>query len=175
MGTSASFPGLATWESPLCFDITEIRAYELGNFAVWLAPPAISAARRALLELAVLHHTAGTFPRAPRTTCGPLTDPLSKLEALVDWCCRDRAILRLGSLAHSRPLPLASIRSMNFTSQHTHTQMAVRMEMLTFKQAFENTSTNVAAAQMRNALTALAETVEDPAQKKVRYISTPSV
>jgi hypothetical protein len=36
-------------------------------------------------------------------------------------------------------------------------------------QAFEHTSTNVAAAQMRNALTALAETVEDPDQKKVRH------
>ncbi len=34
-------------------------------------------------------------------------------------------------------------------------------------QAFENTSTNVAAAQMRNALTNLAESVEDPKQKKV--------
>ncbi|OAA73236.1 UTP-glucose-1-phosphate uridylyltransferase [Cordyceps fumosorosea ARSEF 2679] len=33
--------------------------------------------------------------------------------------------------------------------------------------AFENTSTNVAAAQMRNALTNLAETVEDPKQKKL--------
>lgn len=36
-------------------------------------------------------------------------------------------------------------------------------------QAFENTSTNVAAAQMRNALTNLAETVEDPNDKKVSY------
>lgn len=34
-------------------------------------------------------------------------------------------------------------------------------------QAFENTSTNVAAAQMRNALTNLAETVKDADQKKV--------
>ncbi|EEY19754.1 UTP-glucose-1-phosphate uridylyltransferase [Verticillium alfalfae VaMs.102] len=33
--------------------------------------------------------------------------------------------------------------------------------------AFENTSTNVAAAQMRNALTQLAESVEDPEQKKL--------
>ncbi|KAI1642054.1 UTP-glucose-1-phosphate uridylyltransferase [Daldinia loculata] len=33
--------------------------------------------------------------------------------------------------------------------------------------AFENTSTNVAAAQMRNALTELAETVKDPEQKKL--------
>jgi hypothetical protein len=33
-------------------------------------------------------------------------------------------------------------------------------------QAFENTSTNVAAAQMRNSLTAVAETVDDPETKK---------
>jgi acetate kinase len=33
-------------------------------------------------------------------------------------------------------------------------------------QAFENTSTNIAAAQMRNALTNLAETCKDPEQKK---------
>jgi UTP--glucose-1-phosphate uridylyltransferase len=37
-------------------------------------------------------------------------------------------------------------------------------------QAFENTSTNVAAAQMRNALTNLAETVKDPKEKKVGTI-----
>lgn len=35
-------------------------------------------------------------------------------------------------------------------------------------QAFENASTNVAAAQMRNALTTLAETVKDPKTKKAR-------
>lgn len=33
--------------------------------------------------------------------------------------------------------------------------------------AFENASTNVAAAQMRNSLTELAETVKDPEQKKL--------
>lgn len=44
--------------------------------------------------------------------------------------------------------------------------------MLTSEQAFQNTSTNVAAAQMRNALTSLADSVdvEDPAQKKVGYM-----
>ncbi|KIH87641.1 hypothetical protein SPBR_05419 [Sporothrix brasiliensis 5110] len=36
--------------------------------------------------------------------------------------------------------------------------------------AFENTSTNIAAAQMRNALTELAETVTDPAEKKASPI-----
>jgi hypothetical protein len=34
--------------------------------------------------------------------------------------------------------------------------------------AFENTSTNVAAAQMRNSLTTLAESVTDAETKKVR-------
>jgi UTP--glucose-1-phosphate uridylyltransferase len=35
-------------------------------------------------------------------------------------------------------------------------------------QAFENTSTSVAASQMRNALNSLADTVKDPKDKKVR-------
>lgn len=45
--------------------------------------------------------------------------------------------------------------------------MDAETELTRHSQAFENTSTNVAAAQMRNALTNLAETVEDPKQKKV--------
>jgi UTP--glucose-1-phosphate uridylyltransferase len=40
--------------------------------------------------------------------------------------------------------------------------------------AFENASTNVAAAQMRNALTELAETVKDPNEKKVIHNPSPS-
>jgi UTP--glucose-1-phosphate uridylyltransferase len=38
---------------------------------------------------------------------------------------------------------------------------------LTDDQAFENTSTSVAASQMRNALNNLADTVTDPDEKKV--------
>lgn len=40
-------------------------------------------------------------------------------------------------------------------------------------QAFENTSTNIAAAQMRNALTGLSETVKDPEEKKVSMRNIP--
>lgn len=40
-------------------------------------------------------------------------------------------------------------------------------------QAFENTSTNIAAAQMRNALTSLSETVKDPDEKKVSRQNIP--
>lgn len=36
-----------------------------------------------------------------------------------------------------------------------------------YPQAFENTSTSVAASQMRNALNNLVDTVKDPEQKKV--------
>lgn len=38
-------------------------------------------------------------------------------------------------------------------------------------QAFENTSTSVAASQMRNALNNLADTVKDPKEKQVRTTS----
>jgi UTP--glucose-1-phosphate uridylyltransferase len=53
-------------------------------------------------------------------------------------------------MPHSQPDPVSKTQS---TDDHA--------------QAFENTSTNVAAAQMRNALTNLADTVKDPEQKKV--------
>jgi UTP--glucose-1-phosphate uridylyltransferase len=38
------------------------------------------------------------------------------------------------------------------------------------RQAFENTSTSVAASQMRNALNNLADTVKDPEEKKVGHL-----
>ena len=38
-------------------------------------------------------------------------------------------------------------------------------------QAFENTSTSVAASQMRNALNNLADTVKEPKEKQVRYLN----
>lgn len=38
--------------------------------------------------------------------------------------------------------------------------------LINYDQAFENTSTSVAASQMRNALNNLADSVEDPAEKK---------
>jgi UTP--glucose-1-phosphate uridylyltransferase len=37
------------------------------------------------------------------------------------------------------------------------------------EQAFENTSTSVAASQMRNALNSLADTVTDTKEKKVSF------
>ena len=40
-------------------------------------------------------------------------------------------------------------------------------KLISHDQAFENTSTSVAASQMRNALNNLADTVQDPQEKKV--------
>lgn len=42
-------------------------------------------------------------------------------------------------------------------------------ELINYEKAFENTSTSVAASQMRNALNNLADTVKDPAEKKVWF------
>ena len=42
-------------------------------------------------------------------------------------------------------------------------------------QAFENTSTSIAAAQMRNALTGLSESCKDPKEKKVRQTGSPEL
>jgi hypothetical protein len=44
-------------------------------------------------------------------------------------------------------------------------------KLISHDKAFENTSTSVAASQMRNALNNLADTVKDPEQKKVRGAS----
>jgi hypothetical protein len=45
-------------------------------------------------------------------------------------------------------------------------------KLIDHDQAFENTSTSVAASQMRNALNNLADTVQDPDEKKVGALCT---
>ena len=56
---------------------------------------------------------------------------------------------------------------MKTSKMRTLPAMGSQRRLTDWSQAFENTSTNVAAAQMRNALTNLAETVKDPEEKKV--------
>lgn len=60
---------------------------------------------------------------------------------------------------------------MSDSLKHTfHPQIVDNMPSLTdidHDQAFENTSTSVAASQMRNSLNTLADTVKDPEEKKV--------
>lgn len=64
--------------------------------------------------------------------------------------------------------PVTSFLSLILSAQYNaKSSCAMDPQITNHAQAFENTSTNVAAAQMRNALTNLAESVEDPKQKKV--------
>lgn len=61
--------------------------------------------------------------------------------------------------SHLKPSAAASPDEGGFSSQRHHGKSQSHV-------AFENTSTNVAASQMRNALNKLADTVTDPAEKK---------
>ncbi|PKS06576.1 hypothetical protein jhhlp_007324 [Lomentospora prolificans] len=63
---------------------------------------------------------------------------------------------------HLKPSPLSGNGGQDADNQFQRKHGKTRSHM-----AFENASTNVAAAQMRNALTSLAETVKDPHQKKL--------
>ena len=65
-----------------------------------------------------------------------------------------------GNVTPSTPLPLPE-----------HPTLREIAKLIDHDQAFENTSTSVAASQMRNALNNLADTVEDPTEKKVRSLS----
>jgi hypothetical protein len=63
------------------------------------------------------------------------------------------------------PLPLPLLLPKNPTLEEV-------AKLIDHDQAFENTSTSVAASQMRNALNNLADTVEDPTEKKVCSLYT---
>lgn len=72
-------------------------------------------------------------------------------------------------LHHFQPKPLGLPKTRQWLVSSAHT-FPLKLQEITNRliiQAFENTSTNIAAAQMRNALTSLSETVKDPDEKKV--------
>jgi hypothetical protein len=73
-----------------------------------------------------------------------------------------------GRLQISKPRELRTFQINGIYKAQFH---IVKVANLGLSQAFENTSTNVAASQMRNALNKLADTVEDPEEKKVRSLS----
>lgn len=72
-------------------------------------------------------------------------------------------------------MPIASggaeqARKKTYSTTNIAAMAAKQNSMLTetqHDQAFENTSTSVAASQMRNALNNLADTVKDPKEKQV--------
>ena len=77
-----------------------------------------------------------------------------------------RSSNRLAS--HYMELDLDSELSSPMTPDIAEPTMAQLTKLICHDKAFENTSTSVAASQMRNALNNLADTVADPEEKKVR-------
>jgi len=71
---------------------------------------------------------------------------------------RQSALLQAPTMHSDHPSPASSDESI----------LREITTLICAEKAFENTSTSVAASQMRNALNNLADTVEDPEQKKVR-------
>jgi UTP--glucose-1-phosphate uridylyltransferase len=72
---------------------------------------------------------------------------------------------------HLSSLPPSAIRTMSIKQGHVDavlsgTENVLTQTVSTNTQAFENTSTNVAASQMRNALNQLSDTVKDADEKK---------
>jgi UTP--glucose-1-phosphate uridylyltransferase len=72
---------------------------------------------------------------------------------------------------HLSSLPPPAIRAMSIKQEHVDAVLSGTENVLTQTvsaniQAFENTSTNVAASQMRNALNQLSDTVKDADEKK---------
>jgi hypothetical protein len=57
--------------------------------------------------------------------------------------------------------------SSDYSIEHPIIQRYIDADIDYSAQAFENTSTNVAASQMRNALNNLIDTVKEPSEKKV--------
>ena len=70
--------------------------------------------------------------------------------------------------SHYMELDLDSELSSPMTPDIAKPTMAQLTKLTCHDKAFENTSTSVAASQMRNALNNLADTVTDPEEKKVR-------
>lgn len=108
------------------------------------------------------------IPEKSPANAGPFhQDPYSATAVSNSSLCRpdlQNPPLRLPPEASAMPLaaPLLCLLTETLPAQQ-----AQQVKMLTNEKAFENTSTSVAASQMRNALNNLADTVTDPVHKKV--------
>ena len=69
-------------------------------------------------------------------------------------------------MPHLEAPPPTDLRRASLTNDRTHHSSDISLIKSPVMQAFENTSTNVAASQMRNALNNIADTVKDEGEKK---------
>lgn len=89
------------------------------------------------------------------------------------WCQCSLEYRSLHVVSQFLSIPAIVYSNPHFVAAQTHRSFAmVTKNGINGDQAFENTSTNVAASQMRNALNKLVDTVTDPNEKKV---SVPSL
>jgi UTP--glucose-1-phosphate uridylyltransferase len=112
--------------------------------------------------------------RGPQATSPPSPLLLPKLPAKTSTRFR----LPLPWLSsRRRPLQRPPIPdfTLNMPAMHSEASkpgaLSPRKKLINHDKAFENTSTSVAASQMRNALNQLADTVKDPEEKKVQIQS----
>lgn len=122
-----------------------------------------------------LHLELDPFPTALKFQSLSTHEAVIQQHAGVGATCSppipDRHPGRIASTAST----IASSSSEDFREEQEENWFTAEQEenwawLTVIKKAFENTSTSVAASQMRNALTALADTVKDPQTKEVSII-----
>jgi len=123
-----------------------------------------------------LHLELDPFPAAFKFQSIPACEAVIQERAAVDDTCPPAIPGRHPGRMASRASTIASSSSEESTEENEVNWFTADQEenwawLTVITKAFENTSTSVAASQMRNALTALADTVKDPQTKEVRLLS----
>jgi len=125
-------------------------------------------------------HQSSSYDPTPMSTAA--ATPNSELSEETAVIVKDEQNISLA--ATSRPLEIPSgrqpakpsallTRTQELRAGENTLKNAIKIKHADQDKAFENTSTSVAASQMRNALNNLADTVEDPAEKKVCVFEPP--
>lgn len=117
-----------------------------------------------------LHLELDPFPAALKYQPIPVWEPVvqDRAEGLATTSSPSQGI-PTPEIPARHPARMASA-SASSSSEDTSDEEELMM-LTNIEKAFENTSTSVAASQMRNALTALADTCKDPHQKEVSLSS----
>ena len=105
-------------------------------------------------------------PRSSLDLSTPKTTLLSRLPKLSWFSSKRYRPLKRAPIPDFTPPDMPAMHSEASTPGVGSPRLGLRLTVYDDK-AFENTSTSVAASQMRNALNQLADTVKDPEEKKV--------
>jgi len=114
-----------------------------------------------------LHLDVDPFPPALKFQSIPAREAVQDRAEGLDTISSPSSDIPAPEISARRPARMASTVASNL-SEDTSDEEGLMM-LTDIEKAFENTSTSVAASQMRNALTALADTCKDPHQKEVSF------